>query len=202
MGILRLSARSQNFQPSPTFIPMPQLPRSIFAVTALVTLGIAPAVQAGPAVPRVQSDTAVPITRISFNSAAGDFTHRTAIFTVPDRDTTVSAYGGKLRRYDVHIAKMIEITHTQWCSDRPKFEGVYWNYRADDGNIEMGKFYVTCKLAKQMVSAYGLGRSERTVMYFNPGDVKDTADIPVLNLNGDKIPKFIQWVKNFKPQSS
>jgi hypothetical protein len=29
---------------------------------------------------------------------------------VPDADTTASAYGGDLRLYDVHIAKMVEVT--------------------------------------------------------------------------------------------
>jgi hypothetical protein len=50
--------------------------------------------------------TEVPITRIDFAGAGGDFQHRTGTFVVPDRDTTLSAYGGSLRRYEVHIAKM------------------------------------------------------------------------------------------------
>ena len=59
--------------------------------------------------------TEVPITRIDFAGAGGDFHQRQGTFVVPDRDTTVSAYGGSLRRYDVHIAKMIEVTAAVWC---------------------------------------------------------------------------------------
>ncbi|HEY9885432.1 MAG TPA: hypothetical protein V6C98_17645, partial [Thermosynechococcaceae cyanobacterium] len=71
--------------------------------------------------------TEVPITRIDFAGAGGDFQHRTGTFVVPDRDTTLSAYGGSLRRYDVHIAKMIEVTAAVWCARSPNYQGVYWN---------------------------------------------------------------------------
>lgn len=45
--------------------------------------------------------------------------------TVPDQDTTVSAYGGELRRYDVHIAKMFEVTHFL-CQQEHKPDQFEW----------------------------------------------------------------------------
>ena len=142
--------------------------------------------------------TEVPITRIDFAGAGGDFTHRTGLFVVPDRDTTVSAYGGSLRRYDVHIAKMIEVTASQWCNPRPNFEGVYWNYEADNGNQFMGEFYISCTTAQQAVKTYGLGRPERTLIY-QRGEGPQTVFIPVLDLNGPKVPRFLKFVQTLKP---
>ena len=143
--------------------------------------------------------TEVPITRIDFAGAGGDFQHRTGTFVVPDRDTTVSAYGGSLRRYDVHIAKMIEVTATVWCARSPNYQGVYWNYEAENGNRFMGEYYISCTTARQITQAYGLGRPEKTFIYHR-GQGPETVNIPVLNLNGNKIPRFLKFVQTLKPK--
>ncbi|NEQ44726.1 MAG: hypothetical protein F6K00_14655 [Leptolyngbya sp. SIOISBB] len=44
------------------------------------------------------------------------------VLTVPDQDTTRSAYGGILRRYDVHVAKMLEVSH-HYCQQDGAIEG-------------------------------------------------------------------------------
>lgn len=141
--------------------------------------------------------TEVPITYINVAGAGGDFQHRWATFVVPDRDTTASAYGGSLRRYEVHIAKMIEITADQWCQ-RPNFEGVYWNYQAENGNLFMGQYYISCAAARNAVRVYGVGKPERTVIHQrgNP----QVVNIPVLNVYGEKVPQFMQYVQTLKPR--
>ncbi len=144
------------------------------------------------------AETAVPITRISFAGAGGNFTQRYGTFIVPDKDTSVSAYGGALSRYDVHIAKMIEITHFQWCQTRPNYRGVYYNYDADNGKVFMGQIYISCTTAKNAVNSFGVGRPESTVIYDR--DNPSTASIPVLDLNGRKIPEFKQLVQSIRPQ--
>ena len=113
---------------------------------------------------------------------------------VPDADTTVSAYGGKLRLYDVHIAKMVEVTHDS-C-----FRGEYtrvhpWTYTANRGKEKMGSFSISCKLANDLVTAYGLGKSEETTF---EGDRRKHM-IPSLNITGGKVDKWIQFTNNFKP---
>lgn len=146
----------------------------------------------------VKAETAVPITRISFAGAGGNFSQRYGTFVVPDKDTSVSAYGGALTRYDVHVAKMIEITHFQWCEQRPNYQGVFYNYDADNGKVFMGKLYISCAVAKNAVNTFGVGRPESTVIYDR--DNASTVSIPVLDLNGKKIPEFKQLVQSIRPQ--
>jgi hypothetical protein len=100
--------------------------------------------------------------------------------TVPDQDTTLSAYGGELRRYDVHIAKMFEVTHylCQQNIARRTLKGFDWSYEAANGNVYMGNFHISCRLALEVVTAYGLKRLEETVLHSLP-----------INDNGDFIRK-------------
>jgi hypothetical protein len=178
-------------------IPALQMRNTLLRTLGLLGLTAAPILAvANPAL----ANTEVPITRISINTAAGDFTHRTINFVVPNSDTTLSAYGGKLRLYDVHIAKMVEVTYNQFCVDESPYAGVYWNYRAGNGDIDMGQFYVSCELAKDLVAGYGLGHPERTVLTIQPSGRDETVAIPVLSLTPNKIPKFMDWVSRFKPQ--
>lgn len=147
----------------------------------------------------VFASTAVPINRIDFAGAGGNFNQRYGTFVVPDRDTTVSAYGGKLTRYDVHIAKMIEVTQYQWCLPRKGYQGVYFNYRADNGKVFMGQIYISCQLAARAFSDFGVGRSEQTAIY-DRGNGPEMIGIPVLNLNGSKIARFQTLVNGLKPK--
>jgi hypothetical protein len=176
--------------------PIFQLRSTLLGALGLLGLTSPILAVANPAV----ANTEVPITSISINTAAGDFTHRTINLVVPNADTTVSAYGGKLRLYDVHISKMVEVTYSQFCAEDPRYQGVYWNYRADNGRTDMGQFYVSCELAKDLVAGYGLGRPERTMLTRQPSGRDDTVAIPVLSLTPNKIPKFMDWVSKFKPQ--
>ncbi len=142
--------------------------------------------------------TAVSITRINIARSGGDPRNRWVTFVVPDRSTAVPAYGGSLRLYDVHIAKMIEITADQFCT-QPTNEGAYFNYEADNGQIFMGKVFISCGLARYAKATYGLGRPERTVLQYagNP----EVVYIPVLDLNGPKIREFQDFLAaRIKPQ--
>jgi hypothetical protein len=146
--------------------------------------------------------TEVPITLISFMPARKGGEAR-GVFVVPDRDTTRSAYGGSLRRYDVHIAKMFEVANLYCNSDNGNWESVEWNYFAGNGDINMGKFVLDCNLVRQVVAANGLGKPERTVIYFyGPSGRSSVENIPVLNLQGYKIPDFLKFVQQIKPVSN
>lgn len=135
--------------------------------------------------------TEVPISRIAFP------TPRTGLFVVPGRNTTASAYGGDLRLYDVHIAKMFEITHHECnLTDIPQ-NSIDWKYQAGDGDIEMGTFTITCSLANSIATEYGLGQTEATeILYYR---ARSTVDIPILNITGEKIPQWLDFVASFEP---
>ena len=111
----------------------------------------------------------------------------------PDADTTISAYGGKLRLYDVHIAKMVEVTHN-YCTRGTRMNRNEWTYSAN--KTKMGKFVITCKLANDLVSAYGLGKAEKTQLEGS----RRIDMIPTLNITGGKVDKWMQFTQNFKPE--
>lgn len=125
----------------------------------------------------------------------------TFALTVPDTDTTQSAYGGRLRVYDVHIAKMVEVTHFM-CSSGRLSPGTVWSYRAGNGSINMGDFQISCQLASNLAIAYGLGRPESTPIYSSyeeAGGSTRTMNIPILNITGGKIDKWISFTRRFQP---
>ena len=118
----------------------------------------------------------------------------TYFLKVPDKYTTLPAYGGRLRLYDVHIAKMVELTQYfcqkyNYSSDR----SYPWYYYVDNGNIDMGRFKISCRLANELSSAYGLGKVERTETDTRP------IMVPTLNITGGKVDKWIRFTNNFKP---
>ena len=123
--------------------------------------------------------------------------------TVPDRDTTRSAYGGKLRLYDVHIAKMFEVTHffCQQYQQHDTYEQL-WGYAAGGGDIRMGRFKVSCRLAADIAAGYGLGKVERTdiqVSYEGGGGETQTYQIPILNITGGKVTRWMNFTQKFRP---
>lgn len=139
----------------------------------------------------------LPISSIRFLPAVQGGQAR-GLFIVPDQDTARPAYGGSLRRYDVHLAKMFEVANI-YCSNG--WNSVEWHYFAGNGSVNMGRFVMGCNLVKDIVSAYGLGRKERTVIAYGYGNnaARETTDVPVLNITGDKIPRFVRFAKQFRP---
>jgi hypothetical protein len=114
----------------------------------------------------------------------------------PASDTTLSAYGGRLRLYDVHIAKMFEMSH--YDCESGSYKGDYtfrWIYSAgSSGNkTNMGEFHISCNLANDIAAAYGLGKAEYTRTSGRPQMV------PTLNITGGKIDKWIRFTNKFKP---
>ncbi|MEG5140471.1 MULTISPECIES: hypothetical protein [unclassified Microcoleus] len=140
------------------------------------------------------SSTALPM-KLGFDEGFG-------LIVVPESDTTASAYGGRLRRYDVHIAKMFEVTHFM-CQSRNVTPGLTWNYEAGGGTINMGSFVITCRLANQIASAYGLGKSEPTNITFSAGEIGRpnvrSFNVPILDITGDKVPRWVIFVQGFQP---
>ena len=110
--------------------------------------------------------------------------------STPVDDTTVPAYGGRLRLYDVHIAKMFEMTQ-YYCKPRGGERVLKWIYSAN--KTPMGEFHISCDLANDITVAYGLGKTEYTRTSGRP------ANVPTLNITGGKVDKWIRFTNNFKP---
>jgi hypothetical protein len=147
-----------------------------------------------------QENTQVPMSiRYGGTEARGGFVLMQ--LTVPDQDTTQPAYGGKLRLYDVHLAKMFETSHFL-CQQFRGVSGYEWVYSAGNGSIRMGNFRISCSLANEMASTYGLGKPERTsIAKDTEGGTpeSDVYSIPILDITGSKIQRWINFVQNFKP---
>ena len=178
--------------------------RFIATIATMLTLGvIAP-----------QDAKAEILMRITY--AEGDWSLR-----VPDTDTTVSAYGGRLRLYDVHIAKLVEITH--YLCTRPLRAGTSpeenerydWDYSAGYSAdyrrwaeaTSMGNFTITCELAQSLVDTYGLGKPELTTINHEALSIERTLTmgtttimIPILDIRGKEIGEWMNFTSNFKPR--
>lgn len=143
--------------------------------------------------PVFAQSTALPMT---ISTSEGMFS-----LTVPDTNTTSSAYGGKLRVYDVHIAKMVEVTHFM-CSSGRLSPGTVWTYAAGNGSINMGNFQISCRLASDLAIAYGLGKPEQTVMnvsFEEAGRATRLINVPILAITGGKVDRWIGFTRNFRP---
>jgi hypothetical protein len=127
----------------------------------------------------------------------------TYILTVSETNTTKSAYGGKLRLYDVHIAKMFAVTYAD-CQEIPNAGFRTWDYYAGNGKISMGSFRITCQLAEDIARTYGLGKAERTAIEYSQEEVgpprSRTRSIPILDISGNKVDRWMDFVQKFRPQ--
>ena len=115
---------------------------------------------------------------------------------IPVNDATKPVYGGVVRYYDVAIAQAVAITYRlcpSWNAGN-----VYLNLTTgEQGQINMGRFIITCKLANDLVTAYGLNED---VVRPARGYAGAIEYMPSLNLNTDaKARRFVSFSSNFKP---
>jgi hypothetical protein len=111
----------------------------------------------------------------------------------PIVDPEVSA-GGPLKIQDVHYAKMVEITYHHCLNSR--FKAAFWRYYAN-GEV-MGRFRVSCDVAKDLVNTHGLGPVVPNVINLI-GVGPSTVNIPTIDISGDKAYTWTRFTKNFKP---
>ncbi|MGL5059531.1 MAG: hypothetical protein ACRC62_06075 [Microcoleus sp.] len=135
---------------------------------------------------------------IKLQHAEGTYT-----ITVPETNTTKSAFGGQLRLYDLHIAKMFEVTYSD-CQEIPSAGFRIWDYYAGNGKISMGSFKITCQLAGEIAKTYGLGKAERIAIEYSQEEagppISRTRAIPTLNITGNKVDRWMNFVQRFRPQ--
>jgi hypothetical protein len=169
-------------------------------VLSMTTLKIAREVK--PSV----AQTEVPLT-IRAGGTEGTDGFALLSLSVPNRDTTKSAYGGQLRFYDVHIAKMFEVTDflCKRFGSNQTLSGYEWFYSAANGQTSMGRFRISCSLARDIAIAYGSRRTERTAIGLDTEGGPPESEmysIPILNISGSKVQKWMDFVQRFRPISS
>jgi hypothetical protein len=125
------------------------------------------------------------------------------MLTVPDTDTTKSAFGGKLTLYDIHIAKIHEVTdHLCQKYQMPLESSLTWDYSAGNGSINMGRFKLTCEEAFWAFSGLGhQGKPEKTVIHRSDESGRDqiVLMVPTLGLNKTTIDRWQTMVQRFQP---
>lgn len=134
-------------------------------------------------------------TRISIAGAGGDFAGRSATLSTTDK-TTTKPIKYRLRTYDLHMAKMIEVSGN-YCHDRPQDYVMRWNYLAADGAIFMGEYTIPCTLAKSTLKKFGTKGTE-TLRIDYAGNEQATK-IPVLNLTSKNAAEFAKFAQTIKP---
>lgn len=135
---------------------------------------------------------------ITFLSEGDDMgVYKELNINIPTNNTTQPAYGGVVRYYDVAIAQAVAITY-QSCTNRDEKGADLLLTAGNRGQIKMGKFYISCELAYDLVSAYGL--SDDVVRPVKGWGGQYWKDMPSLNLNTDtKARRFVNFSSNFKP---
>jgi hypothetical protein len=124
-------------------------------------------------------------------------------FTVPDQDTTLPTLaGGTLRQYDAHLGSIFAISHLLCQQGRVK-HGIWWDYRAGSGDLPMGHFEISCRLAAEVASAYGVANSE-AITIVDADRPYQTADhsgaVPTLKLTGAKVARWMDFTASFQPK--
>ncbi|NEQ18684.1 MAG: hypothetical protein F6K28_00780 [Microcoleus sp. SIO2G3] len=114
-----------------------------------------------------------------------------------------------MRLYDVHIARMIAMSH-QFCCFEPYGAGIEkvmtWEYWADNGKINMSTFNLPCTKVEQAVNTYGLGRTV-PITIMNLVDLRQSAprrevvNLRTLDISSDaETTNFLRFVQTIKPQ--
>ncbi|MBW4528732.1 MAG: hypothetical protein KME18_26805 [Phormidium tanganyikae FI6-MK23] len=142
-------------------------------------------------------------TALPMSISLGDI--NTFFLIVPDRDVSQSAYGGKLRRRDVHVAKMFEVTQ-HFCKTEPSRARSYdWIYEKNGGSTSLpdtrrGIFRISCGLANDIAIAYGAGKPESTTIDYDRRLTPRfrTYSIPILNITGGKVDTWLRFMSSFK----
>lgn len=127
-----------------------------------------------------------------------------ASLSVPDRDNSHNSFAQELSLYDLHIAKMYEVTDAL-CQRRLTFpfnqplQVFQWSYSAN--GIPIGQLQISCRDAENAMLTYGRGFSSEATAIRRPLSLdappsSELIQIPTLNLAGYEAARW----KNFTQQ--
>lgn len=175
-------------------------------MNALLSLAICLSAMDTTTIQAALAKTVVPISEIAIKGQTqlGEDKYLIGKFVIPDRDNTQSAYGGKLRQYDVHLAKIFETTHylcrQRIGSGKNTWHGISWLYLVNGGKARVGIFTIECLRSQGVVNRFGLAKPETTPMNFFGS--KKAFEVPILSIFGSKIPEWQKFVQIVKPQAA
>ncbi|MCW6036469.1 hypothetical protein K4A83_09330 [Spirulina subsalsa FACHB-351] len=129
-----------------------------------------------------------PVGSLLVAGQGGDFNHRTLTLTVPQSDTSRSIRGGAARWYDLHLATMVALTADHYCNHQST-RGVYFNYRADGGDVFMGQVFISCPEARSIMDRFGR-EEEAWVMLDRPDVDGDSIHYEIPNFTDTKAREF------------
>jgi serine/threonine-protein kinase len=120
-----------------------------------------------------------------------------AELVVPNQNLTKAIDGTQLRLYDVHVAKMFEVTdHICHRSAEAGIKGIAWSYKAGKGQIPVGNFKISCRLANNITATYDLGTPRLTTIRYFAGTQKPKAyPVPSLNITNGKVTQWKAFVQ-------
>jgi hypothetical protein len=133
------------------------------------------------------------LSKVSFLDQNGD--ERGAAFVVPEQDPSLFTADRLMRSYDVHVAKMVEITDYECRQPKRLWSRVQWRYLV--GRVYVGNIKISCDAARDAAIAYGFSRPEqRPVHYYNSPAV---VTVPVLNLNRANADRWMDFAQTLLP---
>ncbi|MBD1862893.1 MULTISPECIES: hypothetical protein [Trichocoleus] len=168
---------------------------STLAILAIVIASIAPAI----------AREEVPINSIIISGVDGSGT-AFASLSVPDRGNDRAFSDSELSLYDLHIAKMYEVTDAL-CQRRFTFpfnqpiQVFQWSYSAN--SIPIGQLQISCREAEDVANTYGRAFLSESTVIRRPlsADSSPSAEIlqiPTLNLAGYQVPLWKSYTRRLR----
>ena len=168
---------------------------SVVAVLASLTTHIPPAIAREP----------IAINSIIISGVDGSGTIF-ASFSVPNRSNDRAFFNSELSLYDLHIAKMYEVTDAL-CDRRLTFpfsqniQTFQWSYSAN--SFPIGQLQISCREAEDVMNTHGRSFLPETTAIRRPLSLDTTPSsellqIPTLNLTGYQVPLWKSFTRRLR----
>lgn len=119
---------------------------------------------------------------------SSDNRYLAATLEVPNRDTSLPAYGGRLTLRHAYLAKMYEATYYQCgATANRNWASIAWRLTS-----ERGVFFLSCSDAARTVNRYGLMSNTEATTILYGRDAREI-DLPSLDITGEQ--KVSQWIQ-------
>lgn len=129
-----------------------------------------------------------------------------ASLSVPDRNNDRAAFNSELSLYDLHIAKMYEVTNAL-CDRRLTFpfnqplQVFQWSYSAN--SFPIGQLQISCREAEDVMNTYGRAFLSESTAIRRPlspeaPPTSEILQIPTLNLSGYQVPLWQRFTRRLR----
>jgi hypothetical protein len=132
-----------------------------------------------------------------------------ASLSVPSRDNDRAAFNSELSLYDLHIAKMYEVTDAL-CQRRLTFpfnqsiQVFQWSYSAN--SFPIGQLQISCRDAQEVMNTFGQAFLSESTPIRRPLSPEappssEILQIPTLNLAGYQVPLWKNFTRRLRLSS-